>query len=444
MAAVGTGGGGSWLTGGGSWGTGGGDFAVGPFAPGIRGSEAALLAAQAKRRALLADAAADSAAEVKAGILAAKRFASRGTVDASRGTVDDSKTPTSKKYPLLWKTNPPIIRNAAGEGRAAGSKSTENSIYHNGGDSTILSRKGLLYPNTSLLGGYASDGGAGPTPTAYTPGDGSILKVNKSYTPGDGSILKVTEATTSTLPDLINNQQPLSMFRFMYNPASISVNQSTANSGLNIQFLTTAAGSSVTNTVWSPASLTGGTMKTISCNFIISRVEDMQIIVPKYNSEQRQTRDSLNANVYDAFNAREAGHTKTTNPKFTTEYTTGNLDPSYFYGDPNNYPFQITQHDLEMIYTRGTMYDIEYIYRVALGTAYNTNLRGYTADLGYFYSTPLILSLGPGMIYPVLLSGLDYTHQIFTKEMVPIYTEVSMSFGVLPDAQSTKKAPFDA
>lgn len=93
------------------------------------------------------------------------------------------------------------------------------------------------------------------------------------------------------------------------------------------------------------------------------------------------------------------------------------------------------------IATRGTGWDLEFLFRTTLGKPYNTKTRGMTADIGLILGVPLLLSLGGGMVYTGRLTGLSYNHMYFTSEMVPTFTQVTMSFTRFPDATSFNDEP---
>jgi len=94
----------------------------------------------------------------------------------------------------------------------------------------------------------------------------------------------------------------------------------------------------------------------------------------------------------------------------------------------------LTQEDLQGILKRGTGYDLEYLFRTALGRPWVTQLRGATADLGVVVGLPMLINLGGGMKYTGRLTGLQYTHNSFTQDMVPMFTTVSITFTRMPDS----------
>ena len=101
------------------------------------------------------------------------------------------------------------------------------------------------------------------------------------------------------------------------------------------------------------------------------------------------------------------------------------------YGKPGH--FNVTEEDLKGIAERGTMYDLEYLFRASFGRKWKTLWRGDTADVGLIFSLPLRLYLSSKMVYRVRLRGVQFTHKSFTPEMIPLYTEVSLTFERIPD-----------
>lgn len=103
----------------------------------------------------------------------------------------------------------------------------------------------------------------------------------------------------------------------------------------------------------------------------------------------------------------------------------GFADQSYV----NNYPTPPSNEDAKTIYKRGTMYDLEYLFRTVGGynSQYNSHLNGITADKGWLMPIPVELHLGDGLRYLVRVSQLDLQHIIFNERMVPILTQVNFT-----------------
>ncbi len=103
-------------------------------------------------------------------------------------------------------------------------------------------------------------------------------------------------------------------------------------------------------------------------------------------------------------------------------------------GSPDIYPVRPTKGDYQDIYKKGTMYDVEYLLRVLMGTTMNSYLRGEnTADMGWLPAIPVELHLGKGLRYLGTVNSLNLNHMIFDHRMVPLFTTLDISFARLPD-----------
>ncbi len=100
--------------------------------------------------------------------------------------------------------------------------------------------------------------------------------------------------------------------------------------------------------------------------------------------------------------------------------------------------------ELKDIYNRGTMYDMEFLFRTLLGYEYESALgRGMswdrkTADLGWLGGKPVEVHLGKSLRYLGRVVSLDITHVLFTERMVPTFTEVSIGIQRIPDVTSSQ------
>ena len=93
------------------------------------------------------------------------------------------------------------------------------------------------------------------------------------------------------------------------------------------------------------------------------------------------------------------------------------------------YPYAVNDKELAQIYKRGTMYDLEYLFRVCGGynSQYKSTLNGQTADRGWLAPIPVELHLGEGLRYLVRISQLDVNHTHFNPRMVPVLTDVTIT-----------------
>lgn len=92
------------------------------------------------------------------------------------------------------------------------------------------------------------------------------------------------------------------------------------------------------------------------------------------------------------------------------------------------------QAELRGIATRGTEYDLEFLFRTIMGRPFPTVLRGNTANLGMIWGTPCQLWLSRTMRFRGRVGGIQWSHRSFNRFMTPLWTEVSLSFLRYPDA----------
>lgn len=115
----------------------------------------------------------------------------------------------------------------------------------------------------------------------------------------------------------------------------------------------------------------------------------------------------------------------------------GNLKDRGRYLKP---PANVTEE--KSLYNKGTMYDIEYLLRVLMGTTMSSYLRGEnTADMGWLPAIPVELHLGKSLRYLGTINSLNVNHQIFNERMVPLFTTVDIAFARLPDYPPTSNTP---
>ena len=103
------------------------------------------------------------------------------------------------------------------------------------------------------------------------------------------------------------------------------------------------------------------------------------------------------------------------------------------------YPEYVSPEDLQDIYRKGTMYDIEYLFRTINGphATFISRLNGKTADRGWLRPSLVELHLGAGMRYRVRLAQFAVTHSVFNSRMVPILSSVQLTFGRFNDGPET-------
>ena len=202
-----------------------------------------------------------------------------------------------------------------------------------------------------------------------------------------------------------NETLPPHAFRFQYNPGSISM---------------AYAGTPLVDPNFEAAGLdkfnltgTGVTQSTIQFQLLINRMYDMKY----YTREDEQSLDG------------EGG----VNPP-------GTLRPEAIAAEVYGKGVVIDFETQRAIYNMGTMYDLEYLLRTMMGYTMRSALRDYsffkdggTADMGFLGARPVELHLGKNMRYLGYITGINVEHVIFDNRMVPLFSNVSLSFSRLPD-----------
>lgn len=105
-------------------------------------------------------------------------------------------------------------------------------------------------------------------------------------------------------------------------------------------------------------------------------------------------------------------------------------------------PNSINDAQAKEIRERGTMADIEYLFRVANGDPFST-WHGQTSNWGMLIPTAVAVSMGdsPGARkFRGVIQNISWVHQQFAPGMIPVYTELSIAITRLPD-NYYKEAP---
>ena len=205
-------------------------------------------------------------------------------------------------------------------------------------------------------------------------------------------------------------------FRFPFNPASLDF-QVSSTTNVNLGYIMSSKNSAM------PTGLSTDGGGSISLQIPLSRVEDMQAIT-----------------MTTSRSVEYVGGGGVLGTVVRQEFTADDIARLYGSTAQNT----VTAEDLAGIATRGTMYDLEFLFRACLGKAWTTMYRGRTADVGLLFGVPLVLTLNRldgagtgiydgGMRYRVRLSGINFTHKSFSPTMIPLYTELGLSFDRIPD-----------
>jgi hypothetical protein len=103
------------------------------------------------------------------------------------------------------------------------------------------------------------------------------------------------------------------------------------------------------------------------------------------------------------------------------------------------YPDGTKVEDLKEIYQKGTMYDMEYLFRTIQGPHGNfqSNINGWTADKGWMRPSIVEVHLGNRLRYRARITELSINHAVFDARMVPILSTVNMTLARFNDYQTT-------
>ncbi len=236
----------------------------------------------------------------------------------------------------------------------------------------------------------------------------------------DTDTLPSSDSATSAFA--VNSDSPYATFRtqdavrygfkFHYNPSTITFDVNATNSTIDPGLI--LSGQSRAMPIAPP------NLPLIGFSLVINRIEDFSLLGPRGS-------------------ASDAAGQK------------------YYYGR------QLQEEEITGLITRGTGYDMEFLFRTLLGRPYETDLRGKTADIGITFGLPLILDFSPknlpydytstqgtisrvgqnqsqhGQRYWGRVSSISYTHREFTRTMVPMFTEVTVNFARFPDAKGERR-----
>jgi hypothetical protein len=209
----------------------------------------------------------------------------------------------------------------------------------------------------------------------------------QTYFPPDGWY---TQAGTSAFPAKMDLNKY--GFQFMYNPNSIGLSYQTTT---QVDPAYEMAAKDHFN--YMPSAGQGGQ---VTFSLLVNRMFDMEY----YDSEGR----------------------------LTTPGVYSNRDP---YGEEGINAGLFNEQ--KMIYEAGTMYDIEFLLRTLMGYTMQTQLRqqiiAKTADMGIYNLRPVELHLGPALRYRGRVVSMGINHVLFNERMVPIMSNISITFMRYPD-----------
>lgn len=242
--------------------------------------------------------------------------------------------------------------------------------------------------------------GESPYLTAHSSGD--VKQVFDKESGRDGRKYRLGQLLADAVTGGYRDSEFRYGFRFLYNPTSISFS-SPLNTTINSSAVSDGSGATL---------IAAGGSGTISMEILLNRVPDLSSDVSSY----------------------DVGETAV----------------------------EITPEDLSDLRARGTMVDLDYLYRAINGLwsiptnkiiadkarvekegrdtskdggdkksgseTYDVSQTEQTGDIGYLFPTPSWLTIGKSMRYYGYVNSLTYTHILFTEDMIPTMTRVQISF----------------
>lgn len=102
------------------------------------------------------------------------------------------------------------------------------------------------------------------------------------------------------------------------------------------------------------------------------------------------------------------------------------------------YERTLENYEVDGLLARGTEFDIEFLYRVLNGDPlkktllFNPSYQGWTSDFGYTTAMPCWLHLNNNMRYYGSVASFQVNHAMFTVNMVPMLSTVTITFARYP------------
>jgi hypothetical protein len=191
-------------------------------------------------------------------------------------------------------------------------------------------------------------------------------------------------------------------FKFLYNPTTVQMGWG-VSSEVNPTY--EALGQDAATPL-----AAGLIQSTISFELLLNRIEDF-----KYIDENGLKNVQTGTQTKNRFISETAGIVSESIPVL------GKIS--------NPYPYPVADSELKLIYNKGTMYDLEYLFRTLMGfnTKIMSSLNGETSDRGWLTNLSIELHLGSGLRYRVRVSSLDVQHIMFNERMTPILSKVIMT-----------------
>ena len=228
--------------------------------------------------------------------------------------------------------------------------------------------------------------------TGVTPGRGTF-QMDKKF------VVAQLDGLNRSNSKQVDNQ--LYGFRFLYNPTSVTMGWG-IQGAVNPDYQASGKDEAI------PISA-GLFSSQLQFSIILNRIEDMNYLDKLgYVSEQQKKIGTPPPGL---------------DPAQRNRIYSANVIANSPYGET------LSIDEQRSIYKKGTMYDIEYLFKTINGphATFKSELNGTTADRGYMRMSVLELHLGANLRYRVRISDLGINHTIFNNRMVPILSTVNFT-----------------
>lgn len=235
---------------------------------------------------------------------------------------------------------------------------------------------------------------------SYSPSTGLEVNQNSGVTLSYGT----NSLSDASMPASITAEDNYWGFQFLWNPTEVS-NVISRNSNFTPSSTDALAGLQGLFTA----------QELVSFTIVIDRINDFAWGASVLGSAYIGSQLDPNGNLYNALNGGG-------NP-----YTAG--------GNPGVAQDQSQQ--IRDLISKGTMADVEYLFRAINGSGvggkkWSNALGKETADIGFLSPNPIALQLGPdvnnNLSYVGWVESLAIKHSVFTENMLPLHTEISVQF----------------
>ena len=228
--------------------------------------------------------------------------------------------------------------------------------------------------------------------TGVTPGRGTF-QMDKKF------VVEQLDGLNRSNSKQVDDQ--LYGFKFLYNPTSVTMGWG-IQGAVNPEYEASGKDEAI------PISA-GLFSSQIQFSIILNRIEDMNYLDKLGYVSEQQKRNITPPSDLD--------------PAQRNRIYAANVIANSPYGE------NVSIDDQRSIYNKGTMYDIEYLFKTINGphATFKSELNGTTADRGYMRMSILELHLGANLRYRVRISDLGINHTMFNHRMIPILSTVNFT-----------------